>query len=68
LPEGRLLEAGLLSPPVGLNLFVIQGVTGAPLGQVVRGSVPFLFLLLTGAAIIVTFPQIALWLPSIWVG
>jgi len=63
-----LLEAGLLSPPVGLNLFVIQGVTGAPLGQVVRGSVPFLFLLLTGAAIIVTFPQIALWLPSIWVG
>jgi len=63
-----LLEAGLLSPPVGLNLFVIQGVTGAPLGQVVRGAVPFLFLLLTGAASIVTFPQIALWLPSVWVG
>jgi C4-dicarboxylate transporter, DctM subunit len=61
-----LLEAGLLSPPVGLNLFVIQGVTGAPLGQVVRGSVPFLCLLLIGAALIVAFPGIALWLPSVW--
>ncbi|MBI2553524.1 MAG: TRAP transporter large permease, partial [Candidatus Rokubacteria bacterium] len=63
-----LLEAGLLSPPVGLNLFVIQGVTGAPLGQVVWGSVPFLFLLLAGATIIVVFPQIALWFPSLWGG
>lgn len=63
-----LLEAGLLSPPVGLNLFVIQGVTGAPLGQVVWGSIPFLFLLLAGAVTLVVFPQIALWLPSIWVG
>jgi TRAP-type C4-dicarboxylate transport system permease large subunit len=41
---------------------------GAPLGQVVRGSVPFLFLLLAGAVIIVAFPQIALWLPTVWVG
>lgn len=63
-----LLEAGLLSPPVGLNLFVIQGVTGAPLGQVVWGSIPFLFLLLAGAVTLVVFPQIALWLPSIWIG
>lgn len=63
-----LLEAGLLSPPVGLNLFVIQGVTGAPLGQVVWGSVPFLFFLLSGAVVIVAFPEIALWLPSVWLG
>lgn len=61
-----LLEAGLLSPPVGLNLFVIQGVTGAPLGQVVRGSLPFLVLLVAGAAALVAFPQIALWLPTAW--
>jgi tripartite ATP-independent transporter DctM subunit len=60
-----LLEAGLLSPPVGLNLFVIQGVTGASLGQVIRGSVPFFVLLLTGAALIVAFPPIALWLPGV---
>jgi C4-dicarboxylate transporter DctM subunit len=63
-----LLEAGLLSPPVGLNLFVIQGVTGAPLGQAVWGSIPFLFLLLAGAVTLVVFPQIALWLSSISIG
>ena len=61
-----LLEGGLLSPPVGLNLFVIQGVTGASLGQVIRGSLPFFVLLLVGAALIVAFPQIALWLPARW--
>jgi C4-dicarboxylate transporter DctM subunit len=60
-----LLESGLLSPPVGLNLFVIQGVTGASLGQVTQGSVPFFILLLVGAALIVVFPQVALWLPGL---
>jgi tripartite ATP-independent transporter DctM subunit len=60
-----LLEAGLLSPPVGLNLFVIQGVTGAPLSQVIRGSVPFLVILLGGGVLLVMFPALALWLPSL---
>lgn len=60
-----LLESGLLSPPVGLNLFVIQGVTGASLAQVIQGSGPFFVLLLLGAALTVAFPQIALWLPGL---
>jgi C4-dicarboxylate transporter, DctM subunit len=60
-----LLEAGLLTPPVGLNLFVIQGVTGAPLGQVARGSVPFLLILLGAGVLLVLFPGLALWLPSL---
>ncbi|MBI4610531.1 MAG: TRAP transporter large permease, partial [Candidatus Rokubacteria bacterium] len=63
-----LLEAGLLSPPVGLNLFVIQGVTGAPLGHVAWGSLPFLLLLLAGAAVLVAYPPLALWLPAVWLG
>ncbi|MEX2145401.1 MAG: TRAP transporter large permease [Candidatus Rokuibacteriota bacterium] len=63
-----LLQAGLLSPPVGLNLFVIQGVTGAPLLQVIRGSVPFLVILLAGAVLLVLFPPLALWLPSLAMG
>jgi tripartite ATP-independent transporter DctM subunit len=63
-----LLEAGLLSPPVGLNLFVIQGVTGASLGQVSWGSLPFLLLLLAGAGILVAYPPLALWLPTVWLG
>lgn len=63
-----LLEAGLLSPPVGLNLFVIQGVTGAPLMQVIQGSLPFLVILLGGAVLLVLFPPLALWLPSLVMG
>jgi C4-dicarboxylate transporter DctM subunit len=63
-----LLQAGLLSPPVGLNLFVIQGVTGAPLGEVVRGSVPFLAILLGAGLLLVMFPSLALWLPAAWLG
>jgi tripartite ATP-independent transporter DctM subunit len=58
-----LLEAGLLSPPVGINLFVIQGVTGAPLGQVAWGSVPFLLILLGLGVLLVAVPSVALWLP-----
>ncbi len=60
-----LLQAGLLSPPVGLNLFVIQGVTGAPFNKVVWGSVPFFILLLLGAIITVIEPRIVLWLPRL---
>jgi TRAP-type C4-dicarboxylate transport system permease large subunit len=60
-----LLEAGLLTPPVGLNLFVIQGVTGASLGQVARGSVPFLLILLGAGVLLVLFPGLALWLPRL---
>lgn len=60
-----LLEAGLLTPPVGLNLFVIQGVTGASLGQVARGSVPFLLILLGAGVLLVLFPDLALWLPRL---
>ena len=63
-----LLQAGLVSPPVGLNLFVMQGVTGAPLGEVIRGSVPFLLLLLLLGLLLVVFPRLALWLPSFWIG
>jgi tripartite ATP-independent transporter DctM subunit len=60
-----LLQAGLLSPPIGMNLFVIQGMTEAPFMQVVWGSTPFFFILLLGAVVITIFPSIALWLPGL---
>ena len=60
-----LIELGLLTPPVGINLFVIQGISGGrPLGEVVAGAIPFVGLQLIGLALITVFPNIALWLPN----
>ena len=57
-------EIGLLTPPVGLNLFVIKGVSGMPLSSIIRGTLPFLLIMLFTLVIIYLFPQTALWLPS----
>ncbi len=59
-----LLEIGLVTPPVGLNLFVIQGLAKADLGEVAWGSLPYVVLLLVGVLLLWLFPQIALWLPT----
>lgn len=59
-------EAGMITPPVGFNLYVLQGLDKrATLGEVARGSLPFLAMMVVMIAIIVAFPQIALWLPSL---
>ena len=59
-----VVEAAQITPPLGFNLFVIQGLTGHSIFRVARAALPFFFLLIAGAAIITVFPQIALWLPS----
>jgi tripartite ATP-independent transporter DctM subunit len=59
-----MLQAGLLSPPVGVVLFVVQGITGAHFKEVVWGSIPFAMLMILLAAIIVVEPKIVLWLPG----
>ena len=53
-----------ITPPVGFNLFVIQGLTGKDLFATARAALPFFFLLLAAIVIITIFPQIALWLPT----
>jgi tripartite ATP-independent transporter DctM subunit len=59
------LEAGLITPPVGLNLYVIQGIApDIPLAKVLQGSMPFMLLLMLGIVILSFFPQIATWLPD----
>ena len=58
-----LIEIALITPPVGLNLFVIQAVAHAPLGAVVRGVVPFVVLMLLAVALIAAFPGIVMYLP-----
>jgi tripartite ATP-independent transporter DctM subunit len=58
-----VLEIGLLTPPVGLNLFVIRGVSGFPMGAIVRGALPFILMMLLALIVLALFPELAVWLP-----
>ena len=59
------LEMGLISPPVGLNVFIVKSVAPqVPLGQIFTGVVLFWVMMLVALAILIAFPQIALFLPN----
>jgi C4-dicarboxylate transporter DctM subunit len=59
-----LAETGMITPPVGLNLFTIQGIAKAPMDEVVRGIIPYFCLLMLMIAIMIVFPEVVLWLPN----
>jgi len=59
------LMIGLLTPPVGMSLFMTSSIANMPLEQVVRGTVPFLFSLLITLVILILFPPLSVWLPSL---
>ena len=61
----RVTEMGLITPPVGLNLFVIKGVANVPMGTVFRGAVPFIAADFIHLTLLICFPQITLFLPSL---
>ena len=61
-----LVEAGQVTPPVGFNLFVIQGISGTPILQTARSALPFFLLMCLGAAVLAVFPEIAL-APQRWI-
>ncbi len=58
------MEIGMLTPPVGLNLFVTAGITGNSIGWVIRACLPWLMLLLVFLMIITYIPQVSLFLPE----
>lgn len=60
-----VVEMSQITPPVGFNLFVIQGLTGLNILQVARAALPFFLLLVLAVALIVAFPGIATWLPGL---
>ena len=61
-----VVEFGLISPPVGMNLFVIKGVMqNTPLQTIWFGTVPFLITDVIRLALIIAFPAICLYLPSL---
>ncbi len=63
------LEMGLISPPVGINVFIVKSVArDVPLGTIFRGIVPFWFAMLVTLIILVLFPQIVLILPDTMIG
>ena len=58
------LELALITPPVGMNLFTLKAVSHAPIGEIIRGVAPYFMLLVLGLALIMIFPQLALFLPG----
>ena len=62
------MEFALVTPPVGLNLFVIQGlVPGSTTGEIFRGTIPFMGLMLLTLILIIAFPSLSTWLPDLMV-
>ena len=58
------VEMSQLTPPVGFNLFVIQGLTGHDILYVTRAALPFFLLMLVAVGLLFTFPELATWLPQ----
>jgi tripartite ATP-independent transporter DctM subunit len=59
-----LIEAALITPPVGLNLYVVQGMRGrGSINEVIRGSLPFVLAMIALIGLLMTLPDLALWLP-----
>ena len=61
----RVMEVGLITPPVGLNNFILAGVTDTPLGIIFRGVVPFVIADLIHISFLIAFPGLSLFLPSV---
>ena len=60
-----MVELGQVTPPIGFNLFVLQGLTGHSIGRTALAAAPFFALMCLGVAIVTLFPGIALWLPDV---
>ena len=57
---------GVISPPVGVNVYVVSGIArDVPLQTVFKGSMPFLLALIVASIILVAFPALSLWLPNL---
>lgn len=60
-----MMELSLITPPVGMNLYVVQGIRkGGSVVDVICGALPFVLIMLVLTALIIYFPGIALWLPN----
>jgi len=62
-----LMEAALITPPIGVNLYVVHGVRarGGPFNDVAYGALPFVMMMILMVGILMVFPDLALWLPTL---
>jgi TRAP-type C4-dicarboxylate transport system permease large subunit len=61
-----IVQIGLISPPVGMNLFVLNSLLpGVGLGKIFRGCWPFVAVMVVMLGVLIAFPQLSLWLPSL---
>jgi tripartite ATP-independent transporter DctM subunit len=58
------VELGQISPPIGINLFVIQSIWEGKLAEVVIGTIPFHLIMFLVLAIVIAWPELSLWLPA----
>ena len=58
-----VMEMALISPPVGMIVYVVHGVTKVPLQDVFMGNMPFLLAMFVALALLIIFPEISLFLP-----
>ncbi len=63
-----VVEMAQITPPVGFNLFVLQGLTGKGMMTVAKNTLPFFFLMVVAVAIVTVFPGIVTWLPNTMMG
>ena len=61
-----LMEAALITPPIGVNLYVVHGIRhrGGRFSDIAWGALPFVLMMIAMAALLIAFPEIALWLPG----
>lgn len=60
-----IIEIGMITPPVGINLFVLRGMQDdIPMGTIYRGAIPFVLADIVRISLVILFPQIILWLPQ----
>lgn len=57
-------EIGLITPPIGMNVFIIQQVSGVDFQEVLRGAAPFLLVIVLAMLIVAFFPMLSTWLPG----
>ena len=59
-----LIEMGLVTPPIGFDVFMLSGVTDIPIGTIFRGVWPFCLAVIVCVILLIIFPEIALFIPS----